>query len=104
MSRAEDLLEEIIDITKSLASDALDSDVQERASKLAETLGGQRGKFFYKTLTGVPNANRCKKAARAVAAAAESGDGSALIPAVSKLEAEVREMVDAADAPGIVLT
>ena len=41
---------------------------------------------------------------RDCANAAESGDGSALAPAVSKLEAEVQEMVDAADAPGIVLT
>ena len=104
MSRAEDLLEEVIDITKSLASDALDGDVQERASKLAETLVGQRGRFFYKTLTGVPNTNKCKKAAQAAAAAAESGDAGALGPALSKLEAEVQEMIGRADAPDVVLT
>ena len=104
MSRAEDLLEEVIDITKSLASDARDSDVPERAARLVETLEGERGKFLYRTLAGVPNANRCKKAAQAAAAAAESGDASALVPAVSKLEAEVQEMVDRADAPGVVLT
>ncbi len=69
-----------------------------------ETLEGQRGRFIYRTLAGVPNANRCKKAAQAAAAAAESGDAAALDPAVLKLEAEVREMVDRADAPGVVLT
>lgn len=104
MSRAEDLLEEVIAVTNGLASDARDGDAPERAAKLAETLEGQRGRFFYKTLTGVPNANRCKKAAQAAAAAAESGDAPALDLAMSKLEAEIQEMIGRADAPSIVLT
>ena len=103
MSRAEDILEEVIDITKSLAN-AADRDVPERAARLVETLEGQRGKFLYRTLAGVPSAVRCRKAVQAAVAAAESGDASALAPAVSKLEAEVQGMIDAADAPGVVLT
>ena len=103
MSRAEDILEEVIDVTKSLAN-AADRDVPERAARLVETLEGQRGKFLYRTLAGVPPAVRCRKAVQAAVAAAESDDASALAPAVSQLEAKVQEMVDGADAPGIVLT
>ena len=104
MSRAEDLLEEVIAVARGLANGERDDDVPERAAKLAEALEGQRGKFFYKTLTGVPNANRCKKAAEAAAAAAESGDVGAFGAAMSKLEAEVQEMIGRADAPSVVLT
>ena len=104
MSRAEDLLEEVITIARGLASGERGDDMPGRAAKVAEALEGQRGKFFYKTLAGVPNANRCKKAARAAAAAAESGDAGALGPAMSELEAEVQEMIGRADAPSVVLT
>ena len=103
MSRAEDLLEEVIAVAQGLAHNGRDA-VPRRAAELVGELQGQRGKFFYKTLTGVPNANKCKKAAEAAAGAARSGDASALAAAMSKLEAEVREMVSRADAPGTVLT
>lgn len=104
MSRAGDLLEEVIAIARSLANGERDDDVPERAAKLTEALEGQRGRFFYKTLAGVPNANKCKKAAQAAAAAAESGDAGGLGPAMSQLEAEVQEMIGRADAPSVVLT
>ncbi|MBM3956691.1 MAG: hypothetical protein FJ313_01400 [Gemmatimonadetes bacterium] len=103
MSRAGDLLEEVIAVTQGLANGGYD-DVARRAGRLVGALEGQRGKFFYKTLTGVPNANRCKKAAEAAAAAVRSRDASALASAMSKLEAEVQEMISRADAPGTVLT
>jgi len=104
LSRAEDLLEEVIAIARGLANGERDDDVPERAAKLAEALEGQRGKFFYKMLAGVPNTNKCKKAAQAAASAAESGDAGALGPAMSKLEAEAQEMIGRADAPSVVLT
>ena len=104
MSRAEDLLEEVITITKDLAGGGRDDDLPARAAKLTGMLEGQRGKFIYKTLPGVPNANRCKKAAHAVVATLESDDASAADAAMSKLETEVRAMIDRADAPGVVLT
>ena len=104
MSRAEDLLEEVIAIAKDLAGGARDDDLPGRAAKLTETLEGQRGKFIYRTLAGVPNANRCRKAAQVLVAAVASDDASAADGAMSKLEAEVRRLVDGADAPGVVLT
>ena len=104
MSRAEDLLEETIAITKGLAESAGDGGLKTRADKLVETLEAERGKFFYKALLGVPGSNRCKKAAQAAVAAAESGDASAAEPAMAKLEAEVQDMVGKSDSPPVVLT
>jgi len=104
LSRAEDLLEETITLTKGLIEGAGDDGVKARAAQLVGTLEAERGKFFYKALLGAPSANRCKRAAQAVAAAAESGDASAVEPAMAKLEAEVQDMVGKSDSPPVVLT
>ena len=104
MSRAENLLEEAISITAGLAGGANDQGVKARAEKVVETLEAERGKFFYKSLLGAPNANRCKKAAQATAAAAESGDASTVESEMAKLEAEVQDMVGKSGSPPVVLT
>ena len=58
---------------------------------------GMREKFFFKSLAGVPLANKAKKAA----AGLENGGGPAGIDA---LEAIVEEMDEKLDQPGAVLT
>ena len=57
----------------------------------------QREKFFFKSLAGVPLANKVKKAGTAL-----SGDGTD--GTVEAVEALVSEIEDKADAPGTVLT
>ena len=57
----------------------------------------QREKFFFKSLAGVPLANKVKKAGTAL-----SGDGTD--GNVEAVEALVSEIEDKADAPGTVLT
>ena len=59
--------------------------------------GQQREKFFFKSLAGVPLANKVKKAGTAL-----SGDGTD--GNVEAVEALVSEIEDKADAPGTVLT
>jgi hypothetical protein len=86
MPRGQDLLDEAI----SLISGAGQND-------LADRLTTQRDKFFFKSLAGVPLANKVKKAGTAL-----SGEASdANIGAVTAL---VDEIEDKADAPGTVLT
>jgi hypothetical protein len=86
MPRGQDLLDEAI----SLITGAGQSD-------LADRLIVQRDKFFFKSLAGVPLANKVKKAGTAL-----SGDGSdANVAAVESLVAEIEVK---ADAPGTVLT
>ena len=86
MPRGQDLLDEAI----SLISAAGRSDLVDR-------LTAQRDKFFFKSLAGVPLANKVKKAGQAL-----STDGSAAN--VDAVEALVSEIEDKADAPGTVLT
>jgi len=64
---------------------------------LADRLTVQRDKFFFKSLAGVPLANKVKKAGTALTA-----DGSDAN--VSAVEALVTEIEAKADAPGTVLT
>ncbi len=86
MPRGQDLLDEAISlITKAGQSD------------LADRLTAQREKFFFKSLAGVPLANKVKKAGTAL-----SGDGSDAN--VMSVETLVAEIEDKADAPGTVLT
>ena len=66
-------------------------------NELADRLTAQREKFFFKSLAGVPLANKVKKAGTAL-----SGDGTD--GNVEAVEALVSEIEDKADAPGTVLT
>jgi hypothetical protein len=86
MPRGQDLLDEAI----SLISGAGQSD-------LADRLTAQRDKFFFRSLAGVPLANKVKKAGTAL-----SGDASDAN--VNAVESLVTEIEDKADAPGTVLT
>jgi hypothetical protein len=86
MPRGQDLLDEAI----SLISGAGQND-------LADRLTAQRDKFFFKSLAGVPLANKAKKAGTALSADASDAN-------VAAVEALVIEIEEKADAPGTVLT
>lgn len=86
MPRGQDLLDEAISLISGAGQ-----------NELADRLTAQRDKFFFKSLAGVPLANKVKKAGAVL-----SGDASDTnIGAVSAL---VDEIEDKADAPGTVLT
>ncbi|MEE8363189.1 MAG: hypothetical protein V3S18_03875 [Dehalococcoidia bacterium] len=97
MPRAQDLLDEAISITKTAAAGLPDAGLTERAETLTAHWGEQREKFFFKSLAGVPLANKAKKAALALA----DGGGEAAVAALEALAAEIDEK---SDAPGTVLT
>ncbi len=86
MPRGQDLLDEAIALISGAGQ-----------NELAERLTAQREKFFFKSLAGVPLANKVKKAGTAL-----SGDGTD--GNVEAVEALVSEIEDKADAPGTVLT
>ncbi|MCH7971570.1 MAG: hypothetical protein IH960_11105 [Chloroflexi bacterium] len=86
MPRGQDLLDEAISLISGAGQSAL-----------ADRLTAQRDKFFFKSLAGVPLANKVKKAGQTL-----NGDGSTA--SVDAVEALVSEIEDKADAPGTVLT
>ena len=86
MPRGQDLLDEAIALISGAGQ-----------NELADRLTAQREKFFFKSLAGVPLANKVKKAGTAL-----SGDGTD--GNVEAVEAVVSEIEDKADAPGTVLT
>ncbi|MEE2842205.1 MAG: hypothetical protein FI720_04075 [SAR202 cluster bacterium] len=86
MPRGQDLLDEAIALISGAGQ-----------NELADRLAAQREKFFFKSLAGVPLANKVKKAGTAL-----SGDGTD--GNVEAVEALVSEIEDKADAPGTVLT
>ena len=86
MPRGQDLLDEAIALISGAGQ-----------NELADRLTVQREKFFFKSLAGVPLANKVKKAGTAL-----SGDGTN--GNVEAVEALVSEIEDKADAPGTVLT
>ena len=86
MPRGQDLLDEAIALISCAGQ-----------NELADRLTAQREKFFFKSLVGVPLANKVKKAGTAL-----SGDGTD--GNVEAVEALVSEIEDKADAPGTVLT
>ena len=85
MPRGQDLLDEAIALISGAGQ-----------NELADRLTAQREKFFFKSLAGVPLANKVKKAGTAL-----SGDGTD--GNVEAVEALVSEIEDKADAPGTVL-
>ena len=91
MPRAQDLLNEAISMTEGAAGG------DERLGGLVERMQAQYDKFFFKSLAGVPLANKAKKAGTAL-----SGDPSDAN--VAAIEALVVEIEAKADAPGTVLT
>ena len=86
MPRGQDLLDEAIALISGAGQ-----------NELADRLTAQREKFFFKSLAGVPLANKVKKAGTAL-----SGDGTD--GNVEGVEALGSEIEDKADAPGTVLT
>ncbi|MCH7983181.1 MAG: hypothetical protein J4O01_03775 [Chloroflexi bacterium] len=86
MPRGQDLLDEAISLISGAGQGAL-----------ADRLTAQRDKFFFKSLAGVPLANKVKKAGQTL-----NGDGSTAN--VDAVESLVSEIEDKADAPGTVLT
>ena len=86
MPRGQDLLDEAISLISGAGQDGL-----------ADRLTAQREKFFFKSLAGVPLANKVKKAGLAL-------NGDATTDNVDVVEALVNEIEDKADAPGTVLT
>ena len=86
MPRGQDLLDEAISLISGAGQGAL-----------ADRLTAQRDKFFFKSLAGVPLANKVKKAGQTL-----NGDGSTAN--VDAVEALVSEIEEKADAPGTVLT
>jgi hypothetical protein len=86
MPRGQDLLDEAIALISGAGQ-----------NELADRLTAQREKFFFKSLAGVPLANKVKKAGTAL-----SGDGTD--GNVEAVEALVSEIEDKSDAPGTVLT
>jgi hypothetical protein len=86
MPRGQDLLDEAI---------ALISGADQ--SRLAERLTAQREKFFFKSLAGVPLANKVKKAGTALSADVSDAN-------INAVDALVGEIESKADAPGTVLT
>ncbi len=96
MGRAQDLLDAAVASTRAAAENLDDGDAT-RLGDAADRMEGMREKFFFKSLAGVPLANKAKKAA----ASLENGGGPAGIDA---LEAIVAEMDEKLDQPGAVLT
>lgn len=94
MPRAQDLLNEAISITESAANGGGGDG---RLGGLVERMQAQSEKFFFKSLAGVPLANKAKKAAQVIEA---SPDDST----IGALETIVAEIEEKSDAPGTVLT
>ncbi len=97
MPRGQDLLDEAISLISNAGQGAGDAGLGERASGLVERLAAQRDKFFFKSLAGVPLANKVKKAGQALGGDCSSANMDAVEVLVGQIE-------DKADAPGIVLT
>ena len=97
MSRAQDLLDEAITITKTTNAESGDADLSGRLGDLVGRMESQRDKFFFKSLAGVPLANKAKKAARSVQLSRDDAS-------VGALQTVIEEIEDKSDAPGTVLT
>ena len=95
MPRGQDLLDEAMNLVS--GANVGDSDVKDRAEAMADRLKRQRDKFFFKSLAGVPLANKVKKACQALGETCSSDN-------LDAVEALVTEIENKADAPGTVLT
>ncbi len=97
MSRAQDLLAAAVANARAAADTLADGDCSKRVGLAADAMENMRDRFFFKSLAGVPLANRARKAANAL----KSGGGES---AVAELENVVAEMTKKLDEPGAVLT
>jgi hypothetical protein len=97
LSRAQELLDQAIALTGTVGQATDDSALNGRASAVAAALKAQREKFFFKSLVGVPLANKARNAAEAAASRPSAGS-------IEALEAVMSEISAKADAPGTVLT
>ena len=97
MSRAQDLLDQAVEMIGSAGQKIDDKGLAARASIVAAELKAQREKFFFKSLVGVPLANKARGGAEALARNPSAAG-------VEALEAVVVEIKGKADAPGTVLT
>ncbi len=96
MSRAQDLLDAAISSARASAESLDGTDASQRAAEAADRMEAMKDRFLFKSLAGVPLANRAKKAASAM----ESGGAGD----VAALEKVVNEMIEKLDEPGAVLT
>jgi hypothetical protein len=96
MSRAQDFLDAAV-VSARAAAQTLDDGDATRLIGAADKMESMRERFFFKSLAGVPLANKAKKAA----ASLENGGGPGVIDA---LEGIVAEMLGRLDQPGAVLT
>ncbi len=85
------MLNEAISITEGAAGG------DGRLGGLVERMQAQSEKFFFKSLAGVPLANKAKKAAQVIEASVDDST-------IGALEAIVAEIEEKSDAPGTVLT
>lgn len=97
MSRAQELLDQAIALIETAGQKIDGSELAARARVVAAGLKAHREKFFFKSLVGVPLANKARNAAQAVASSPSAGS-------IEALEAVLSEISDKADAPGTVLT
>lgn len=97
MSRAQDLLDQAVELIGTAGQKIDDKGLAGRAAAVAAGLKAQREKFFFKSLVGVPLANKARGGAEALARNPSSA-------AVEALEAVLVEIDGKADAPGTVLT
>ncbi len=97
MSRAQDLMAEAITLTTSAEGGCDDAGISSRLNALLDRMKAQEDKFFFKSLAGVPLANKAKKAAQAIGVDTSASN-------VDALDAIVAEIEEKADAPGTVLT
>ena len=97
MSRAQELLDQAITLIETAGQSIDDSELAGHARVVAAGLKAQREKFFFKSLVGVPLANKARNAAQAAASSPSAGS-------IEALEAVLSEINVKADAPGTVLT
>ena len=97
MARGQDLLDEAISLISAAGNGTGDHALGDQAVGLSDRLTSQRDKFFFKSLAGVPLANKVKKAAQVL-----NVDFSRTN--IDAIEVPITEIEDKADAPGTVLT
>ena len=97
MARGQNLLDEAISLIAGAVNGPRDHALGDQAAGLSDRLTSQRDKFFFKSLAGVPLANKVKKAAQALSIDFSRTNMDAI-------EVLITEIEDKADAPGTVLT
>ncbi|MBM3958941.1 MAG: hypothetical protein FJ314_04100 [SAR202 cluster bacterium] len=97
MPRAQELLDQAIATVEAASQELRDERLVARAAAAVGELRAQRDKFFFKSLVGVPLANKAKVTADSLMNGRTASN-------LEALEAIVAEIKSKADAPGTVLT